>query len=170
MNWCFLPHMKQIDTIVLLKPWKAALKLGSQSFRQYILVQCLDNFFTFMKLLSTSVSLQLQTRSWKVALTRVSLYLLATSLKAHFFLCCSLFKTSAQICYMLNCHQEWTPTTVTTDYTGFSKQCYPASRSGLPLRTIRMISVEISEVCSFLIWKACNPWIIYCTLWRTKHI
>lgn len=162
--------MKEIDTIVFLKPWKAALKLGSQSFRLCILVQYLDNFFAFMKVSSTSVSLQSRTRSWKVVLTRLSLYLLATSLKTHFLLCCSWFKQSAQIHYVLNCLQEWTPTTVTTDYTGFSKRHYPASRSGLPLCAIRMISFEISEVCSFLIWKVCNPWIIYCTLSRTKHI
>lgn len=169
MNWCFLSHMKETDTIVFLKPWKAALKPGSQLVRQYILVQYLANFFTFTKVSSTSVSLQLWTRSWKVVLTRVSLYLLATSLKAHFLLS-SFFKQSAQICYVLDCLQEQTSTTVMTDYTGFSKQRYPASRSGLPLRTIRMINFEISEVCSFFIWKACNPLIIYCTLSRTKRI
>lgn len=149
--------MKETDTIVFVKPWKAALKLGSQLITQYILVQYLDNFFTFMKASSTSVSLQLRTRSRRAVLTRVSLYLLAPSLNAHFLLCCSLFKQFAQICYVLICLQEQTPTTVMTDYTAFSEQHYPASRSGLSLLTIRMISFEILEVCSFLIWKACNP-------------
>lgn len=170
MNWCLLSHMKETDTIVFLKPWEAALKPGSQLIRQYILVQNLDNFFTFMKVSSTSVSLQLWTRSWRVVLTRVSLYLSASSLKAHFLLRCSLFKQFALICYVFNCLQEQTPTTVTTDYTGFSEQRYPASRSRLSLRTIKMISFEILEVCSFLIRKACNPWVIYCTLSRKKHI